>query len=230
MGAQQALTITCAACKTCPFFFGVVGSAVEHMKKPLSVHTVNPSVVQASRKNCCQFTKYHQRPNAPWRRTSCMQVYSLRNAIHAAWFQQRIAKHAWENWIPAAIAPARHDRERRGIKRNDSDLRAASEHCVASRATFACAKILTTNGWARGIPSFVCCMLCVMCIMYVVCCLLLLSCVSCFVRVVCARACMLLLCVSCMLRVRYHACGTVRADNVSVLIPTTRKIEFESCK
>ena len=33
-----------------------------------------------------------------------------------------------------------------------------------------------------------------------------------------------------MLRVRYHACGTVRADNVSVLIPAARKNEFESCK
>ena len=44
-------------------------------------------VVQASMKNS-QFAKYHQRPNAPWRGTICIQVHSLRIAI----FMQRGSK------------------------------------------------------------------------------------------------------------------------------------------
>ena len=48
-----------------------------------------------------------------------MQVYSLRSAIHAAWFH-------------AAIVPARHDRRRQGGRRNYSALRAASEFRAAS--------------------------------------------------------------------------------------------------
>ena len=122
----------------------------------------------------------------------------LRSATHAAWFQQRIAKHAWENWSPTAIAPERHDRERQGGKRNVSALRAASEHCVASRATFACAKIQTTDGWESGIPSFVSCM------SYVVCCCYHACRVPC---ALCARepACCVV-CVSCMSCVRCHVC------------------------
>ena len=110
-----------------------------------------------------------------------------------------------------------------------------SEQCVASCATFACAKIQRTNGWARGIPSFVCCVLCVMCLLYVVCCLLLLLCVSCVMRVVCVRgpaccvvcvSCMLCVCcplVSYMLRVRCHACRTCRArfHNIAENAPMT---------
>ena len=164
-----------------------------------------------------------------------MQVYRLRNAIHTAWFQQRIAKHAWENWIPAAIAPARHDRERQWCKRTDSALRAAAEHCVASCATFACARIQRTNGWVCASLRLyvVCCVLCVFCMLCR--CLLLLLCVSCVMRVVCVRgpACCVvcvscLLCVRCplvsyMLRVRCHACRTCRArfHNVADNAPMT---------
>ena len=34
-----------------------------------------------------------------------MQVYSLRCAMHARWFQERIVEHAWENGNLAAIGP-----------------------------------------------------------------------------------------------------------------------------
>ena len=57
-----------------------------------------------------------------------MQVYSLRSAMHAARFRERIAKHAWENWSLAAYCGAQ-DRQRRGIRRNSSALQAAPEHC-----------------------------------------------------------------------------------------------------
>ena len=84
---------------------------IVHMEKPLFECTV--MTAQASRKNS-QFAKHHQRPNAPWSGTIYMQVYSLRHAIHAACFQERISKHAWENWSFAAIAPPRHDRQPQG--------------------------------------------------------------------------------------------------------------------
>ena len=124
-------------------------------------------VVQASKKNC-QVAKYHQRPNAPWRRTICMQVNSLRSAMHAGWFQERIAKHAWENWSLPVIDPVRRDLQRQARRRNYSARRAASAPCAPSCATFACAQIDTTSGRARGISSWVCCMLhIVRCMLYV---------------------------------------------------------------
>ena len=58
-----------------------------------------------------------------------------------------------------------------------------SEHNAASRATFACAQIQTTNGMARGSSSCVCCMLYVVCCVLCVCCLLLRCRLSCTPRV-----------------------------------------------
>ena len=58
-----------------------------------------------------------------------------------------------------AIALARHDRQRQQNKRNYSAQRAASQHCAASCATFACAKI---QGGAR--ETSVCLLWCVCCV------------------------------------------------------------------
>ena len=52
----------------------------------------------------------------------------------------------------------------KGSTRNCSAIRAASVHCAASCAAFACAKIQTTDRQVRGIPSDVCCMLCPVCV------------------------------------------------------------------
>ena len=76
---------------------------------------------------------------------------------------------------------------------DEPTLRASSEHCAVSCAMFACVKIQTTAGRARGIPSYVCGMLYDVCHTYAGCLLLLLLCVR---ILACVRCCVL--CVLCV--------------------------------
>ena len=90
VGALHDLAVTCASCETSSLFWccGIRGWAHEAVVRMHGLDGAFHWVVQASRNNW---------PSASLRGTMCMHVYSLRSAIHAAWFQERIVRHAWEN-------------------------------------------------------------------------------------------------------------------------------------
>ena len=111
------------------------------------------------------------------------------------------------------IAPARHDHQRQGCRRNCSALRAASEHCAASCGTLACAKLQTTNAWTRFLRMYVeFCVLQNVCMLYVVCGCILVRRAHCVRCQVCRVCCVCVVkCVGCVgTRVVYVASSMAR--------------------
>ena len=145
----------------CPLS-SVVESVVEHMKKPLLKCTVNsPSTT-------------HEPMHHVWERFACKSTAS----------QEQHETFVGEMELRSVCSCALRS-SAQGSRRNYSAPQAASEHCTASCATCACAKILTTNGRASGILHryAVYYLLCVRCCLYVGCWLLLVVvALSCVVR------------------------------------------------
>ena len=168
---------------------------------------------------------------------SAMRVYSLRSATRAAWFEERSAKHAWENWSLAATASAPHGRQRQGASQTvqlfEPHLNTALPRAQGSSAPKS--KQLT----ARRVG-----MLCVVYCMYVDCC----GVVLCRARCVCAGVCCVCgwacgVCVECVIalvvhavsalsrlsymsRVRCHACRTC-CECVLTLVAHVVRLFFE---
>ena len=112
------------------------------------------SAIQWSRSGSKEELQIRQVPPTTQRTmegTTCMQVCSLRSSIHAAWLEERNAKHAWENWSLAAIAPARASDTCQPF---EPHLNPARPHVQRSREP--------RSRQQTAVRSFVC-MLCVLC-------------------------------------------------------------------
>ena len=162
VGAQRDFAVTCASCETCPFV-GVVKSTVERMTKPLFECTVLTAPCTTNEPTTTNDPTHHGRERFACKCTAseaqCMCLKRL--LLRATNVSAKGANETIQLFEPHLIT------------------------ALPPVRTLACAKLQTTS----GVPSNVCCVLCV------VCCLLLHSHMACTLRVRGHACCVLCECV-----------------------------------